>query len=457
MSNEGNTARVLVLDDEITILEIVQDMLGELDLPADTEASPATALDRLEEFDYDLLITDLRMPGMDGIELTRRAKTLRPDLIVVVMTGLSEVSLAVDAMRAGADDYILKPFEQDELLLSVQRGLEKRDLVRKAHRYERDLEQRIGEATSQLRETNQVLLRTQQYLNNLLESTVDGILTFDSEDTLTFANRGAQQLLGYHGEELAGMPIASFCSGGVDEVRYLRRVLSPESPLQNYETELRKKNGEFVPVNMSLSAVIGSGGETDAVLAVCKDITQQKRLETELKEQSIRDGLTGLYNVRYFYERLEAEIERAKRQNRPLSLLLLDIDRFKGYNDAHGHLEGDQVLKAVAECIEDCTREHVDIGFRYGGDEFTVILPEAPSETALGIGNRIREMFASKRFDLLTLSIGLMTYERRYSTRNFIQLTDSMMYDAKRSGGNRVYVYETAELDESAAKSETIE
>jgi len=192
-----------------------------------------------------------------------------------------------------------------------------------------------------------------------------------------------------------------------------------------------------------------------SMLAICKDITEQKRLQEELKEMTIRDGLTGLYNVRYFYERLETEAERARRQEHTLSMLLIDVDQFKTYNDAHGHLEGDKVLQAVASVINECTREHVDMGFRYGGDEFTVILTEAREEQALTIANRILETFEAKRFDLLTLSIGLMTYEKNYNVETLIKFTDSMMYDAKRSGGNRVYVYESGGQDnpESATQS----
>jgi diguanylate cyclase (GGDEF)-like protein len=177
------------------------------------------------------------------------------------------------------------------------------------------------------------------------------------------------------------------------------------------------------------------------VLAICKDITEQKRLESELKEMSIKDSLTNLYNQRYFYDRLEAEIERAKRQGHPLSLLLFDVDQFKTYNDCHGHLDGDKVLKAAGQVVVECTREHVDIGFRYGGDEFTVILPEASEEQALSIARRIRATFESRHFDNLTVSIGLMSYREGSSLRSFIRFTDAMMYDAKRSGGNRVYVY----------------
>jgi len=99
--------------------------------------------------------------------------------------------------------------------------------------------------------------------------------------------------------------------------------------------------------------------------------------------------------------------------------------------------------------------EHVDMGFRYGGDEFTVILTEAREEQALTIANRILETFEAKRFDLLTLSIGLMSYEKDYNAETLIKFTDSMMYDAKRSGGNRVYVYQSGDQDNPEGTAQT--
>jgi diguanylate cyclase (GGDEF)-like protein len=95
----------------------------------------------------------------------------------------------------------------------------------------------------------------------------------------------------------------------------------------------------------------------------------------------------------------------------------------------------------VADVVRECTRDHVDIGFRYGGDEFTVILPEADETQARLIGERIRSGFEAHRFDHLTLSVGIMAYRDGYSLRSFIQFADTVMYDAKRAGGNRVYVY----------------
>jgi diguanylate cyclase (GGDEF)-like protein len=122
-------------------------------------------------------------------------------------------------------------------------------------------------------------------------------------------------------------------------------------------------------------------------------------------------------------------------------LLLVDVDKFKSYNDTRGHIEGDNVLADVGKVIAECTRENVDMGFRYGGDEFTILLPEAGEKQAHRVATRIIETFEARNFDLLTLSLGQMTYDGHCSPKDFMHYTDSMMYEAKRDGGNQVYVY----------------
>lgn len=438
-------SRLLIVDDENIILEILQEHLATKGYHCIAATTPQEAIRELREREVCMLLTDIVMPQMSGLDLAREARALWPDVSVVVMTGKSDAASAISALRAGADDYVLKPFEFDELMICIDRALEKRRLVRENRSYRDRLEERVQEAVADLARANSRLSETERYLSNLINSTVDGIITVAQDERITFANRGAQHMFGHGDEELVGRLIGELYVGGAEEAKYVRRVISPDRPLQNYETEFKHRDGKPVPVNLSASVVLAADNSPASIVLMCKDITEQKRLEQELKEMTIRDGLTGLYNLRYFYERLEAEIERAKRQKHPLSLLLLDIDRFKSYNDAHGHLEGDRVLREVARVISECTREHVDLGFRYGGDEFMVILPEASEETSLRIAHRIRETFASRRFDLLTMSVGLMSYQDAYSPRTFIQFTDSMMYDAKRSGGNQVTVYRAAD------------
>ena len=433
--------RILVLDDEASIVEMIEQHLGDEGYACDAFISPLKALKKLESTAYSLLLTDLKMPEMGGMEVVRRAKEIDPNLSIIVVTALLEVTNAIEAMRTGADDYLLKPFNLSEISLAVEKALDKRRLVLENQRYQSELESRVQEATADLARTNQELLRTKDYLEDLLNSTVDTIITVDILGQITFINRGGHFMLGY-GEEVLEQPVVEYFAGGSQELRYIRRMLKREGRIQNYETELLHQVGHFVPVSMSISQVNDENGDVFASLAICKDITEQKRLEAELKEMSIKDSLTGLYNQRYFYDRLEAEIERASRQGRPLSLLLFDVDHFKHYNDCHGHLEGDRVLQTIGELVGECTREHVDIGFRYGGDEFTVILPDASREQGLGIAERLRTSFEARQFDHLTVSIGLMTYKQGSSLRSFIRSTDALMYDAKRSGGNRVYVYD---------------
>lgn len=440
--------RILVLDDESSILELLGQHLSEEGYACEMYTSAVTALETLKSERFDLIITDLKMPEVHGIDVVVRAKALDSEVAVIVVTALMEVTNAIEAMRAGADDYLLKPFNLTEISLAVEKALDRRNLLIENRKYKRELESRVKEATADLERTNQELRSTKEYLESLLDSTVDAIVTVGDDMRVSFANEGAIVMFGHDRDALVQMPFVQLLHGGQDELTYIYRMLGHDKPLQNYETEVVHRNGSLIPVNMSLSQVHSAAGAV-STLAICKDITQQKRLENELKEMSIKDSLTSLYNQRYFYDRLDAEIERATRQGHPLSLLLFDVDKFKPYNDCHGHLEGDKVLRTAGEVVLECTREHVDVGFRYGGDEFTVILPEADERQAYVIAERIRQSFEAKRFDRLTLSVGLMEYRPGSTLRTFVRFADAMMYDAKKSGGNKVFIYKPEETPDS--------
>ncbi len=162
----------------------------------------------------------------------------------------------------------------------------------------------------------------------------------------------------------------------------------------------------------------------------------------ELQELSIRDDLTRLYNKRYFNQRMKAEFIRARRQNRPLCVLLFDLDNFKAFNDAEGHLEGDKVLRQTSEIVLRSIRDHVDSAFRYGGDEFTVILPEIKEDEALAVGERIRSHVEKANQGRVTVSMGLVEYKEEYDIISMIRYADRAMYIAKNKGGNRIHVHQ---------------
>jgi diguanylate cyclase (GGDEF)-like protein len=158
-----------------------------------------------------------------------------------------------------------------------------------------------------------------------------------------------------------------------------------------------------------------------------------------------RDSLTGLYNHRSFYERLEEEVERARGGGRKLSLLMVDIDYFKTYNDTLGHLRGDLVLREVAYMIKNNIRPG-DIACRYGGDEFSVLCPGADKAAAREVGERLRSAVEKKKFfheeqldHAVTLSVGVATFPEDTDThRGLVELADGALYVSKKRGRNRV-------------------
>ena len=186
-------------------------------------------------------------------------------------------------------------------------------------------------------------------------------------------------------------------------------------------------------------------------LQVIRDLYKEKLKEIEMmKEEAVRlsytDDLTGIYNHRFFIEQLTLEVERQRRYSTPLSLLMIDIDYFKHYNDTNGHLAGDQVLKAIAILIQRGVRQS-DIIARYGGEEFTAILINAGREKALEIAERVRRNVADTRFPNesaqpnkdLTVSVGVATFFTPTSTlTDLIRAADHALYRAKKNGRNRI-------------------
>jgi diguanylate cyclase (GGDEF)-like protein/PAS domain S-box-containing protein len=186
-------------------------------------------------------------------------------------------------------------------------------------------------------------------------------------------------------------------------------------------------------------------------LQALRDLFKEKSQEIEkMREEAVRlsytDDLTGIYNHRFFIEQLTREVERHKRYSTPLSLLMIDIDYFKHYNDTNGHLAGDQVLKAISILIRRGIRQ-TDIVARYGGEEFSAILINAGKEGALEIAERVRRIVAETRFPNestqpngdLTVSIGVATFSPPISTlTDLIREADNALYRAKKAGRNRV-------------------
>ena len=179
--------------------------------------------------------------------------------------------------------------------------------------------------------------------------------------------------------------------------------------------------------------------------ALEQKIEELEKAKAKLRKLAVTDGLTGLYNYRAFRRQLHMEIQRSKRFSLPVSLLMMDIDHFKVYNDRFGHLNGDRVLKRFAQILHENIRE-VDCLARYGGEEFALILPGTDKKSAKIVAEKVRRLVERSPFPMekklpkkrVTISVGVASYpEDTRDEEEFIRLSDTAMYRAKKSGRNR--------------------
>lgn len=166
-----------------------------------------------------------------------------------------------------------------------------------------------------------------------------------------------------------------------------------------------------------------------AMLNLLEDMDETKK---ELHRMSITDELTGLYNRRMFYQVLEEESRRAEAEGRPFSLMIMDLDNFKAYNDEFGHLEGDRALQEIAKVFEEAIRKDKDKVFRMGGDEFAIVLPDTTKGLASVIANRIRERLRERWDGRFSISIGITQYRPGTDITKLIQRADKAMYEEKK-------------------------
>lgn len=294
------------------------------------------------------------------------------------------------------------------------------------------------------------LQETQDKLTAVLENVLDGIVRTDTYGTIQKANQAAERIFGYENGELLGQNV---------------RILMPEPDRSRHdgymaahqvgkqtsvigkgrELEGVTKDGRRFPLELTVTEA-AVGGQRMFV-GVVRDITERKLAQEQLRRLAETDALTGLPNRGKFDRVLVDEWQRHTRVGDDFSLILLDVDHFKQFNDTYGHQAGDACLKAVAGAIRSAVIRTTDFAARYGGEEFVCILPATSGEGAAHIAERIREAVVglgiphakSTAADLVTVSLGVVSVlaGAKASATETLALADTQLYEAKKAGRNR--------------------
>ena len=403
-----------------------------------------------ESQDIGCVLIDYHLPDMHGLEFlnslnSRMANHFIP---VVILTGQGDETTAVQAMKSGAQDYLVKgTFSQELLAQAVSNAMEKVELLEELDRKRHDLEHTNGELKREIQE-RQAAESNLRLFRDLINQTSDSLLIVnpDTGQLIDF-NDGAADNLGYSRDELNQLKITDFdisIDGDGAWKNMVKKITISGDWI--YQGSHQNKEGHQFPVEVAFKFI--SRDDCNYLVAVARDITERKKVEQQLMDLSNRDGLTGVYNRRFMDETLNAEWNRLKRDKAPLSLIMIDVDHFKLYNDAYGHQAGDHCLKNIAQVLEGTVNRPADFVARYGGEEFIAILPNTDSEGASYIAEDFRSGIAalelvhreSTTSDFVSVSVGCasMVPSPKDMPTVLVELADKALYQAKSQGRNRV-------------------
>jgi two-component system cell cycle response regulator len=450
------TARVLIVDDLVANIKLLEARLAAEYYEVLTAMNGPAALDICARGQCDIVLLDVLMPGMDGLEVCRRLKQnpMTAHIPVVMVTALDEPADRVAGLEAGADDFLTKPVNDIALITRIKSLVRLKTLTddwiaQASTSTEIGLDEAV-DSTKIDGDGGRILLvddspavaeRIQSMLATL--HTVD--LETDSQEALFKAAEGDYDLaiVSLDLKQVDGLRLCSHLKS-LDRTRLLP-ILVIVDPGDN----VRLLRGIDLGVNDYLLRPI----DRQEMLARVRTQVRRKRFADRLRdnvqmtiEMAVTDGLTGLHNRRYLERHLAAMVQQAVARQKPLSVLVLDIDHFKPINDNYGHAVGDDVLREFSRRVRKTVRGF-DRACRFGGEEFVVVMPDTDAALALVVGERLRQKIATDRFNVpnsdggidVTVSIGIASLVSSADTPEaLLKRADDALYRAKRAGRNRV-------------------
>ncbi len=511
--------KILLIEDNLAEAELIEELLAEV-IPSQFELNSVKRLgDGLEYLlknRFDIILLDLSLPDSQGMDTLVQMKARSPTLPIIVLTALNDETVAIEAVRQGAQDYLVKgKFEGDLLVRAIRYAME-RQCIEDKLRQQAERERLMGRMLEQIRSSlnlQEILETTVEEVRQLLKPDRVAIYQCQSHsskkivaesidrDCLKFFQFSQQIYLDSQSIDSSNSPDRDGDSSSKDIIKakltvpiwqneaivennlfapLVESTKIPENPdsdressqsvrsIANEETQqfferspdcqLIKRDrisnklwGELVALNYHESRQ-WEEWEIKFLQQLASQVAiaiQQSELYRKLHELATQDGLTKVANRRYFDRVLDLEWQRLAREEKPLSLILCDIDFFKVYNDYYGHTRGDSCLQKVAAAIKESAKRPADLVARYGGEEFAIILPDTPADGAIEVAQKVRDRIENLHIAhekssvarYVTLSLGVATNIPNCdrSPITLIEAADRALYRAKDKGRNQIY------------------
>lgn len=417
---------ILHIEKSTLIREMTRDVVENIGHTYYCVTGGMEALTVMRRDEIHFVITGLELSDTTGEDLMRElSKSEYRDIPVIVLTSTDCMDIRKKLFDLGVVDYIVKDSFTDEKLRAYIEAFERKDDV-----------------INKMMSREIAVLDDSVMVNTLIKNIFD-LHGIHNIDTYT----SAEELL--ESDKEYAIYILDLILPGIsgEEVLLTLRqkaknsIIILISSITNYKTIsniLSSGADDFIMKPFDASVFMARIKAHSRNFILREDL---ERANCELEKAAITDGLTQIYNHKYVVGRLDEEIERSKRYDSPLSILLLDIDNFKMVNDTYGHQVGDEVLKSIADCMKQIVRNSDCVG-RYGGEEFMIILPQTDEDNAKIVGEKIRSEIEALQFSdsnlKITVSGGGVTHTN-HCIKNLIRVADEGLYMAKRKGKNQIY------------------
>jgi two-component system, cell cycle response regulator len=444
--NENAQITVLVVDDSPENISLLSRILKISGYGIQTAAGGAEAIESATKSPPDLIILDIKMPLMDGIEACYHLKAdpRTSNIPIIFISALGEASDKARAFKAGGVDYIVKPFEYDEVQARVETHLAMRRLQLELEEANRNLAARVDDLTL----SHKLLAERESKLRAFVAALPNLSFIMDENGRYLEVMASDTSLLVAPPDELVGRLVEDLMPAkeAAKIVDAIRLTLETGS-IQVIEYKIPILAGGECWFEARLACMERNPYGQGKVVMIATEIGERIRLYQEIQRLANEDVLTGCFNRRHFMEKAADEIQRSIRYKKPLSLLMMDIDHFKRFNDGHGHQAGDKLLCSLVTLCQKEMRCQ-DILGRYGGEEFVVLMPETSAEGALTASERLHDkiekmVMVTPTGELsVTVSMGVATFERGFDEGRdldmLVYLADKALYAAKDAGRNCV-------------------